>query len=145
MIFISKYQKYFIIIVKSAFLGLIRWAFLDRKFSLIPDQKITLDAFVSYQEMSRIIKDDSLPIVDARDFESYSEGFIGDAYNLDIDLLYESDQEMIDRIQYIINKYGYADNKIEVSDDSYVIQDVNYDDKAIIISISAEIESQIAQ
>ena len=64
MIFISKYQKYFIIIFISAFLGLIRWAFLDRKFPLIPDQKITLDGFVSYQEISKIVKDSSLPIVD---------------------------------------------------------------------------------
>ena len=133
MIFISKYQKYFIIIFISAFLGLIRWAFLDKKFPLIPDQKITLDAFVSYQEISKIVKNRSLPIVDARDFESYSEGFIGDAYNLDIDLLYESDQEMIDKIQYIINQYGYADNKIEISGDNYIINDVNYDDKIIIV------------
>ena len=106
MNFISTYQKYFIIIIVSIFLGLFRWFLLDRSFPLIAEQKISLDAFISYQDINKIIENGNIPIIDARDFESYNEGFIGKAYNLDIDLLYESDQETINKVQYIIDKYG---------------------------------------
>ena len=44
------------------------------------------------------------PIIDARYFESYNEGFITNAYNIDLDLLYEADEETLDRIKYIINQ-----------------------------------------
>lgn len=133
MNFINTYQKYFIIIFASILLGLFRWFLLDRNFPLIAEQQIALDAFISYQDINTIIKNESIPIIDARDFESYSEGFIGNAYNLDIDLLYELDQETIDRVQYIINKYGYIDNKIELLNDSYTIKDINSDDKSIVV------------
>ena len=133
MNFISTYQKYFIIIIVSIFLGLFRWFLLDRSFPLIAEQKISLDAFISYQDINKIIENGNIPIIDARDFESYNEGFIGKAYNLDIDLLYESDQETINKVQYIIDKYGYIDNKIEILDDDYTIKDINSDNQTIVV------------
>ena len=83
MNFISTYQKYFIIIGLSILLGLFRWFLLDRNFPLIAEQQVSLDAFISFQDINRIIKTGNIPIIDKTEdeitlkiiseFEFYSE------------------------------------------------------------------------
>ena len=133
MALIKKHQAYLTIVFICLILGLARWAVLDRKFPLFSKPQIILDDFIIYQDFKQIISDESFPVIDARDFESYTEGFIGNAYNVDLDLLYDQDEETLSRIEYIINKYGYGDNKLQISGDSYNVKDVKSNDKTIIV------------
>ena len=133
MSLIKNYQDYIIILFISLILGLVRWAVLDKNFPLISKSEIIFSDFISYQDFTQIVSDGSFPIIDARDFESYNEGFITNAYNIDLDLLYEADEETLDRIKYIINQYGYSDNQLHILEDDYQIKDIKDDNKNIIV------------
>ena len=106
MNFITKYQEYFIIIIISLVLGLIRWSFLDKEFPLIGlsenqnkairikqlSESIDSD-IVDFSLMKKIVSDKVFSIIDARDLESYNEGSIGHAINIDALLLIEDGDE----------------------------------------------------
>ena len=89
--------------------------------------------FINFNDFKDVVDNNSYPIVDARDFYSYEEGFIGNAYNLDIDLIYESDEESIVNINNIIDNHGYRDNLINVVDSKFSIVDVKNDNQKIIV------------
>ncbi|MBS57026.1 MAG: hypothetical protein CMP16_04035 [Rickettsiales bacterium] len=107
MNFVLKYQKYFIILLLSLVLGLIRWSFLEKDFPLLglSDLQIrairikelsqkTVDSSIDFKLMKEIVSNKAFPIIDARDTESYNEGYIGDAINIDSYLLIENEDEI---------------------------------------------------
>ncbi len=106
---------------------------MDRNFPLISEPKIVFDEFISYKDFKDIVNNKSYPIIDARDFSSYNEGHIDNAYNVDIDLLYELDEEVFNNINTIIKNHGYNDNQINVLEDNYQIIDTNNDNQTIIV------------
>jgi len=87
MTIFNTYRQYILIFSLSLLLGLIRWSILDRNFPLISKPNIIVDEFINFNDFKDVVDNNSYPIVDARDFYSYEEGFIGNAYNLDIDLI----------------------------------------------------------
>ena len=111
MNFITKYQKYFIVIFISFILGLTRWVFFDKKLPLFglsqvqqniqllkndQDNKKSINCknladldFIDFKAMKDIASNKAFPIIDARDQESYNEGHIDGAINLDGSLLVE--------------------------------------------------------
>jgi len=78
MSFITQYQKYFIIIIISSILGLIRWAVLDKDFPLMSLSKNQLKTIqiksqnffekIDFELIEQIVSSNSFPIIDARDF-----------------------------------------------------------------------------
>ena len=133
MTIFNTYRQYILIFSLSLLLGLIRWSILDRNFPLISKPNIIVDEFINFNDFKDVVDNNSYPIVDARDFYSYEEGFIGNAYNLDIDLIYESDEESIININNIIDNHGYRDNLINIVDSKFSIVDVNNDNQKIIV------------
>ena len=113
MHFITKYQKYFIIITISCIIGLIRWVFLDLNFPLFTLSNNQLKSLelkevvtdnsenksqysfekIDFDFIKKIVSNNDFSIIDARDFESYNECHIGMAYNIDSELLMEGDEE----------------------------------------------------
>ena len=112
MSFITQYQKYFIIIIISCILGLIRWAILDKDFPLMSLSKNQLKTIqiksqnffekIDFELIEQIVSSNSFPIIDARDFESYHNGHIGLAYNIDSELLIQSDEEELEKFKTLI-------------------------------------------
>ena len=133
MNFIKKYQKYFTLILLSIIIGLFRWVFLGNEYTLLSKPKIILEAFVDFQKMKGIVEQKLFPIIDARDIESFNEGHIENAINIDIDYLYDNDKELMSNINNMISKYGYLDNKIIIDDDSFYIKDINNDNQQIVV------------
>ena len=124
MDFITKYQQYFIIIVISLILGLIRWSFLDKDFPLIGlsenqnraikirqlSEEINSD-IIDFSLMKEIVSDKVFPIIDARDLESYDEGFIGHAINIDALLLIEDgDENELNKLNVFFD--SFADDRL---------------------------------
>lgn len=130
---LNTYSHYITIFSISVLLGLIRWSILDRNFPIFSKPKIIVSEFINYSDFKRIADNGTNPIIDARDFSSYNEGFIGNAINLDIDLIYESDEESFEKINNIIDNYGYSDNSLELLNDHFLINDINNDNQTIIV------------
>ena len=120
MNFITKYQKYYIIIIISSALGFIRWTFLDKEFPLIGlsenqnraikirqlSEEINSD-IIDFSLMKKIVSDKLFPIIDARDIDSYNEGFIGDAINIDALLLIEDgDENETNKLYQFFNSFS---------------------------------------
>ena len=120
MNFITKYQKYYIIIIISSALGFIRWAFLDKELPLIGlsenqnraikirqlSKEINSD-IIDFSLMKKIVSDKVFPIIDARDINSYNEGFIGDAINIDALLLIEDgDENETNKLYQFFNSFS---------------------------------------
>tara|TARA_B100000953_G_C17913746_1_gene388449 strand:+ start:148 stop:663 length:516 start_codon:yes stop_codon:yes gene_type:complete len=120
MNFITKYQKYYIIIIISLALGFIRWAFLDKEFPLIGlsenqnraikirqlSEEINTD-IIDFSLMKKIVSDKVFSIIDARDIDSYNEGFIGDAINIDALLLIEDgDENETNKLYQFFNSFS---------------------------------------
>ena len=134
MTFIKQYNKYFIIIIISCALGLVRWFFLDKDlplFTLSENQLKALDLSksvknnnssllekdsiqefsydnnkikqINFDIIKQIAFENSLPIIDARDLESYNEGHIGLAYNIDSELLIEGDEQELIKFKSIVS------------------------------------------
>ena len=134
MTFIKQYNKYFIIIIISCALGLVRWFFLDKDlplFTLSENQlkalelsksvknnnsslleKDSIQVFsydnnkikqINFDIIKQIAFENSLPIIDARDLESYNEGHIGLAYNIDSELLIEGDEQELIKFKSIVS------------------------------------------
>ena len=117
MNFILKYQNYFIIILISLIFGLIRWAFLDKEFPLIglsslqiksikikELSKQSLNSTIDFLSMQEIVANKLFPTIDARDAESYNEGYIGKAINIDSYLLIEDgDQIEADKVSLFLD------------------------------------------
>ena len=112
MNFITKYKNYFLITLISLVFGLIRWSFLDREFPLIgwsnlqnkamrikelSEQNIGLS--INLELMKKIVSDEVFPILDARDLESFNEGYIKNAINFDSELLMDGDEEILARLR----------------------------------------------
>ena len=116
MSFIKKYKYYNFIVILSLTLGMIRWSMLERSFPLFSKIELKFDEFINLDDFKIVVEDSSYPIIDARDYSSYQDGYIGNAINVDIDLLYELDKDMLDNIQNIINDYGYSDNVLKIDD-----------------------------
>ena len=124
MDFITKYQQYFIIIVISLILGLIRWSFLDKDFPLIGLSENQIKSIrikqlsknidsgsIDFSLMKKIVSDKVFPIIDARDLESYDEGFIGHAINIDALLLIEDgDENETNKLYQFFD--SFSDNRI---------------------------------
>ena len=120
MDFITKYQQYFIIIVISLILGLIRWSFLDKDFPLIGLSENQIKSIrikqlsknidsgsIDFSLMKKIVSDKVFPIIDARDIDSYNEGFIGDAINIDALLLIEDgDADETNKLYQFLNSFS---------------------------------------
>jgi len=133
MNFIKKYQKYFILIFLSMIIGLFRWAFLGKEYTLLSKPKIILETFVDFQQMQRIVEQKLFPIIDARDIDSFNDGHIESAFNIDLDYLYDNDERLMLNINNMISKYGYLDNEMIVDNDSFYIKDINNDNKQILV------------
>ena len=131
MNFITKYQKYFIVISISFVLGLTRWIFFDKEFPLFElsqtQKNIQLSIEIAekrklnnrsssskilntnqeskgliscenlvdldFLTMKTIVSNNIIPIIDARDKDSYNEGHIGNAIQIDAALLVEDEDE----------------------------------------------------
>ena len=106
MSFIKNYQKYIAIVVIASILGFGRWIFLDKEFPLIGLSETQSRAIrikqlskesnshiINFSLMEKIVFDRVFPIIDARDKESYDEGHIGEAINIDASLLTEEGDE----------------------------------------------------
>ena len=130
---LTAYREYIVILLVSLTLGLLRWSILDRNFPLFSKPSVTIDEFISYKDFKNVVDNQIYPIIDARDFSSYDEGYIGNAYNIDIDLLYESDEGVFNNINNIINTYGYDDNQLQVTEDTYRIIDIDDNNQTIIV------------
>ena len=135
MSFIKKYKYYNFIIIFSLILGMIRWSMLERNFPIFSKIEIEFDEFIVLNDFKSIVEDESFPIIDARDYSSYKEGYIGNAINIDIDLLYDLDEEMLNNINRIIVDYGYNDNYIKINDleETYEVIDLNGDNQKVIV------------
>ena len=107
MNFIIRYQNYFIIVLLSLIFGLIRWAFLDKEFPLIGLSKLqikamkikelsqqSLNSTIEISSMKEIVDNKLFPIIDARDLDSYNEGYIGNAISIDSYLLIEDGNQI---------------------------------------------------
>ena len=115
MSFIKNYQKYIAIVVISSILGFVRWIFLDKEFPLIGLSKNQHKSLyykqfsenpdlINYQNMQLIVEHKMFHIIDARDIESYEEGYIGDAINIDALLLIEDgDEDEINKLYNFID------------------------------------------
>tara|TARA_B110000263_G_scaffold199218_1_gene178212 strand:- start:172 stop:723 length:552 start_codon:yes stop_codon:yes gene_type:complete len=125
------YREYLVIILISLILGIVRWSVMDYNFPLFAKPKIIFEEFILYQDFKEIVDNNSYPIIDARDFSSYDEGYIGNAYNIDIDLLYELDEEVFSNINNIINNHGYSDNQFNILEDRVI--DTHNDNQTIIV------------
>ena len=131
MNFITKYQKYFIVIFISFILGLTNWIFFDKEFPLFElsqaqeniqlskeiaaKRKLNNEALsnknlntnhenkeliscenlvdLDFSTMKTIVVNNTIPIIDARDKESYNEGHISNAIHIDATLLVEDEDE----------------------------------------------------
>ena len=135
MSFIKKYKYYNFIIILSLSIGVIRWSMLERSFPLFSKIELKFDEFINLDDFKIVVEDSSYPIIDARDYSSYQDGYIGNAINVDIDLLYELDEDMLNNIQNIINNYGYSDNVLKIDDlqEVYEIIDTNEDNQKVIV------------
>ncbi len=135
MSFIKKYKYYNFIVILSLILGMIRWSMLERSFPLFSKIELKFNEFINLDDFKIVVEDNSYPIIDARDYSSYQDGYIGNAINVDIDLLYELDEDMLNNIQNIINYYGYMDNilKINDSEETYEVIDANDDNQRVIV------------
>ena len=115
MNFITKYQNYCIIILISLTFGLIRWSFLDKKFPLIGWSELQKKAMrikelskesiglsIDLKLMKKIVSDQVFPILDARDIESFNEGYINNAINFDSELLMDGDEEILARLHEFV-------------------------------------------
>ena len=120
MSFIKNYQKYIAIVVISSILGFVRWIFLDKEFPLIGLSETQSRAIrikqlskesnshiINFSLMKKIIFDRVFPIIDARDKESYDEGHIGEAINIDASLLTEEgDEDEINKLNNFFNSFS---------------------------------------
>ena len=124
MNFITKYQKYYIIIIISSAIGFIRWTFLDKEFPLIGlsenqnraikirqlSEEMNTD-IIDFSLMKKIVSDKAFSIIDARDIDSYNEGFIGHAINIDALLLIEDgDENETNKLYQFFD--SFSDNRI---------------------------------
>jgi len=121
---IIPFSKYLAIVLISLIFGVLRWAFLDREFPLIglsdlqiKSMKIKklsddlVDSTVELSLMKEIVDGTLFPIIDARDFESYDEGHISNAINIDAYLLIEDgDEEEANKLSDFLD--NLSDNKI---------------------------------
>ena len=108
--------QYIFIIIFSAILGLARWSFLDKDFPLFGLSESQLKAIkikeisenqiseiIDLKLMQKIVIDNLFPILDARDLDSYNDGHINSAYNIDSELVIEGDEDEIERFKNIIS------------------------------------------
>ena len=108
--------QYIFIIIFSVILGLARWSFLDKDLPLIGLSDTQLKAIkikeisenqiseiIDLKLMQKIVIDNLFPVLDARDVDSYNEGHINSAYNIDSELLIEDDEEEIEKFISIIS------------------------------------------
>jgi len=112
----SPLTQYIFIIIISAILGLARWSFLDKDFPLfglseaqfksIKIKEISenqISEIIDLKLMQKIVIDNLFPVLDARDLESYNDGHIDSAYNIDSELLIEGNEEEIEKFKNIIS------------------------------------------
>ncbi len=110
------YKQYIIIVFISLVLGMIRWSFLDKDFPLFGLSESQLKAIkikeisenqiseiIDLKLMQKIVIDNLFPILDARDLDSYNDGHINSAYNIDSELVIEGDEGEIERFKSIIS------------------------------------------
>ena len=115
MNFITKYKNYFLISLISLVFGLIRWSFLDREFPLIgwsdlqnkamrikELSKQNISSSINLELMKKIVSDQVFPILDARDIDSFNEGYINNAINFDSELLMDGDEETLARLHEFV-------------------------------------------
>jgi len=108
--------QYIFIIIFSAILGLARWSFLDKDFPLFGLSEAQLKSIkikeisenqtselIDLKLMQKIVIDNLFPVLDARDLESYNDGHIDSAYNIDSELLIEGDEDEIEKFKSIIS------------------------------------------
>ena len=113
----TTFFEYVFIIIFSVAIGLVRWSFLDREFPLIglsnlqiKSMKIkelskqSLNSTIDFLSMQEIVSNKLFPAIDARDKESYNEGHISTAINIDSYLLIEDgDQIESDKISLFLD------------------------------------------
>jgi rhodanese-related sulfurtransferase len=142
---------YFKILLLSILLGLFRWFLLDASYPLIPGEKVEREEVIYYEisdvqplqcssedgceitnpkQMKEYVLSNKYLIIDARDSDSYKEGHIGNAINIDKESLYSGDDEyIIKTIEGILSSYGYIDNELE----NNIVLDINNDNSPIIV------------
>ena len=108
--------QYIFIIIFSVILGLARWSFLDKDFPLfgLSDSQLKaikikeisenqISEIIDLKLMQKIVIDNLFPILDARDLDSYNDGHINSAHNIDSELVIEGDEDEIERFKNIIS------------------------------------------
>ena len=113
----SKYSNHIVIIILSIIFSIIRWSLLDREFPLIGISQLQAKAIkikefskeelthsIKYTFVKEIAENNIYPIIDARDFDSYNEGHIDNAINIDAFLIIEDgDEKEIDKLNNFLN------------------------------------------
>ena len=113
----SKYINHIVIIILSIIFSIIRWSLLDREFPLIGISQLQAKAIkikefskeeltnsIKYTFVKEIAENNIYPIIDARDFDSYNEGHIDNAINIDAFLIIEDgDEKEIDKLNNFLN------------------------------------------
>lgn len=144
-------NNYFNILLASILLGLFRWFLLDAPYPLISDERVEREEVIYYEttdikplrcnsengcevtnpkQMRDYVLSNKYLIIDARDSDSYKEGHIGNAINIDKESLYLGDDEhVIESIKSILDSHGYIDNELQ----NDVVVDINNDNSPIIV------------
>ena len=102
----NKYINHIVIIILSIIFSIIRWSLLDREFPLIGISQLQAKAIkikefskqelthsIKYTFVKEIAENNIYPIIDARDFDSYNEGHIDNAINIDAFLIIDDGDE----------------------------------------------------
>ena len=148
-------NNYFKILLLSFSLGLLRWFLLDAPYPLISEEKVNRNEVIYYEtsdiqplqcsfedgcvitnpkQMKEYVLGNKYLIIDARDIDSYKEGHIGAAINIDSEALSSQEEDIIKTIEDILFSYGYIDNELQLNpngDD--IVTDINNDNSPIIV------------
>ena len=112
----EQFIRYFFILFISFSFGFIRWFLLERDLPLfsLSEQQIKsmkikeisrkqVDNEINYDLVKEIALNNLFPLIDARDAESFAEGHIENAINIDSELLIEGDEVEIENYQRLLS------------------------------------------
>ena len=111
----EEFTGYFLILFISFSFGFVRWFLLERDLPLfsLSEQQIKsmkikeisqkqVDTGIDYNLVKEIALNKLFPVIDARDIESFGEGHIENAVNIDSELLLEGDEVEFENYQRIL-------------------------------------------
>ena len=113
----TKYTNHIVIIILSIVFSIVRWTLMDKEFPLFGISKLQAKAIkikelsnkelthsIKYSFIKDIAENNIYPIIDARDFDSYNEGHIDNAINIDAFLIIDDgDEKEINKLNDFLN------------------------------------------